>query len=73
MSPSRLRAGRDFVLLREDDSGVEIESEARLSPGRVIELLSPERTRRAVVWSWWLVAVGSDGPIYRGACRWTRC
>jgi hypothetical protein len=72
VSPFRLRTGRDFVLLREDDTGVEIESGARLSPGRVVEILAPDRTRRAVVWSWWLVAVGSSGPIYRGACRWTR-
>jgi hypothetical protein len=72
VSPFRLRTGRDFVVLYEDDDGIEIESDARLSPGRAIEILSPERTRRAVVWSWSLVALGSAGPIYRGACRWTR-
>ncbi len=71
MSPFRLRAGRDFVLLHEGEDGVEIESGARLSPGRPIEILSAGRARRALVWSWWLVGLGSSGPVYRGACRWT--
>jgi hypothetical protein len=70
MTPFRLRLGRDFILLREDDGGIEIESGARLSPGRTVEILVAEQARRALVSSWWLVGVGSAGPVYRGACHW---
>lgn len=73
----RIWVGRDAEIVRERADGLELESLARLRPGHGVELVlqkpngSGPAVRRAVVWSWTLVSVGSDGPIYRGVCLWS--
>lgn len=71
MTRTAIRLGEEAIVLREDDSGIELESPVRLAPGRWVAL-GPARgpARRALVWSWQLVAVGSTGPRYRGWCFW---
>jgi hypothetical protein len=75
MSRSRICLGRDALLLSEDEAGVEVQSAVRLAPGRWVELITEHgarpRARQAFVWSWWLVWLGSSGPLYRGTLRWS--
>lgn len=70
---TRLRLGRDARVLREDADEVEIESTERLAPGRAVVVFRTgnDAGRVALVSGWRLVRVGSDGPVYRGCCRWT--
>jgi len=67
--------GRDADLIRETEGGIEIVSRVRLRPGFMVLVISPTgigqpRSRSALVTSWWIRAVGSDGTTYRGFCRW---
>jgi len=73
MMRSRLQLGRDARVLRESDEEVELESRERLAPGRTVIMFrsSNDAGRVAVVVGWRLVDVGSQGPVYRGCCRWT--
>lgn len=70
---ARLQLGRDARVLREDEDEVELESTARLAPGRAVLMFRTgnDEGRVAVVCGWRLVRVGSQGPVYRGCCRWT--
>jgi hypothetical protein len=69
----RVSLGPLVSLVGEDDAGVEIEAPIRLAPGRTVDVVRPgdePNGRLAVVWSWRLVSMGRDGPVYRGICRW---
>jgi hypothetical protein len=72
----RVRVGRDVEIVQESLEGLALEGRIRLRPGRGVELLLPSpgrhglAVRRAHVWSWEVAALGSDGPVYRGFCRW---
>jgi hypothetical protein len=71
----RLVIGRDADVIRETEDGLELHGRVRLRPGFVVEVAPRPggRTARSMlVWTWRLRAVGSDGPIYRGLCRWHR-
>ena len=75
MIRSRLEIGREVEALSENPEGVELRGRVRLHPGRPVELVvrgagvTPV-VRRALVLSWKVAALGSNGPMYRGACRW---
>ena len=73
----RLCLGRTVRVVTEDAGGMVLDADARLCPGREVDVVFttmaevPGRPpRRALVWSWRLVGVGSDGPRYHGYCRW---
>ncbi len=75
MMHTRVFLGRDVEVVRETREGVELDGRIRLRPGFVVELISVRKERPlpagpAIVWSWRIHALGSDGPIYRGFCRW---
>ncbi len=61
------------MVLREDDEEVEIESGVRLAPGRPVLMFRTgnDAGRLAVVSGWRLIRMSSQGPVYRGCCRWT--
>ncbi|HEX5070624.1 MAG TPA: hypothetical protein VFV78_10475 [Vicinamibacterales bacterium] len=68
--------GRDADVIGETPAGIELVSRIRLRPGFMVHVTSaagwtPRHTSRpALVISWWIRAVGSDGTTYRGYCRW---
>lgn len=73
----RVWMGRDVRTVREATDGVELEGLARLRPGHDVDIVIPPRSvgggpvvRAAEVWSWRVVRAGSDGPVFRGFCRW---
>jgi hypothetical protein len=70
----RIRIGRDAIVVGEDDHGIEIESTARLAPGRDVEIVTspgPDRQPRcAIVDSWQIARLDTPGPTYRGYCKW---
>jgi len=72
----RVLIGRDARIVREVYAGLALEGRARLRPGQRVDVVLPRVdrpgliVRRALVWSWEAAAVGSDGLIYRGFCRW---
>jgi hypothetical protein len=76
MAP-RLVVGRDARVLQETDDGMDLVSRLRLRPGYLVDVVLDRPgvagTRRlALVWTWRLLAAGSDGPFFRGTCRWHR-
>ncbi len=74
--PGRVFVGRDVNVVRETSEGLDLAGRIRLRPGHSIELVLPRpivgetSSRRALVWCWNLVSLGSGGPLYRGLCRW---
>jgi hypothetical protein len=71
----RICIGRDVRILAERDADVELEGRARLRPGRPVQIAvwaeqRPFTFRHAMVESWYVAAVGRDGPAFRGVCRW---
>ena len=73
---TRVQVGREVHSLGERADGIELEGRSRLRPGHDIEIVlipatGPPIVRRAVVWSWSVVAVGRNGPVFRGLCHWT--
>ena len=73
----RLCLGRTTRIVEEDADGVRLDADARLCPGLEVDVVfaaAPTAPgpppRRALVWSWRLVGVDSDGPRYHGYCRW---
>jgi len=71
----RYRLGRDVITLESTSECAVLQGTRRLRPGFVVELLDTSASvgvseRRAMVESWVLVALGTNGPIYRGRCRW---
>lgn len=65
-----IRIGVDAVVVRTLADGLEIESRTRLAPGRPVDIAVAGQSRRAMVSSWCLVSMGSDGAWYRGRCLW---
>lgn len=74
-SPPRYRLGRDLTPLALTPDSACFEGRHRLRPGHVIEVANvptergPE-LRHALVESWAVAALGKNGPVYRGTCRW---
>ena len=72
----RVFVGRDVNVIRELPEGLDLAGRVRLRPGHPVDVVRPRAiaggttSRRALVWSWDLVALGSGGPLYRGLCRW---
>ena len=69
----RVRLGTAVAVVAEDEHGIEIEAPIRLAPGRTVDIAvnaDDGNVRLAVVWTWTLVSIGGDGPMYRGVCRW---
>jgi len=74
--PPRIQVGRDVRSLGVRSGAIELEGYTRLRPGRPVEVIlgtpaDPDTPRRAIVWSWTVVAVGRNGPLFRGVCHWT--
>jgi hypothetical protein len=69
VSRRRCVVGRDVRVVDVRPGEVEIESALRLRPGAVIDV-HDEGVRPAVVVSWAVTRLGSDGTVYRGRCRW---
>jgi hypothetical protein len=75
MTGYRFHVGRDVIVVRDDESGVEVEGRSRLPPGRVVRLTgvagAARNGRLAVVTTWRVIRLGhSAGPTYRGYCEW---
>lgn len=74
MSPYRVHLGRDVEVVGQQAETVELMGRVRLRPGALVELLAGSAdsgsARVARVESWVLVELGSDGPMFRGLCRW---
>lgn len=75
MTRGQLVLGRDAHVLRETMGGIEVVSRVRLRPGFMVQVVLPPGTaastaRPALVISWWIRAVGSDGTTYQGFCQW---
>jgi hypothetical protein len=82
VTASRVLVGRDVNVVRELTDGVDLAGRVRLRPGHLVDVTYPPEahgprvSRRALVWSWAIVAlsspgaVGNPGPLYRGICRW---
>ena len=70
----RVEIGRDVQSVAETRDGIELTGRIRLHPGRPVDVILRQAgnpfIRRAVVFSWRVVELGSTGPIYRGACHW---
>ena len=69
-----VHVGRDVRRVGESRDGIELEGRSRLRPGSEIDLVLPDphgasRVVTVRVWSWTIVAVGSNGPVFRGVCR----
>jgi len=76
MTRHRVCIGRDVSAVSEHADGIELEGQTRLRPGDEILIVRPSSgdaplVRTAMVWSWYVRRLGSDGPTYRGICRWT--
>jgi hypothetical protein len=73
---SRVLVGRDVSVVREWIGGLDLAGRVRLRPGHPVEVVRsavldrPPVVRKALVWSWAIVSLGSGGPIYGGSCRW---
>jgi len=76
MTSRRIHVGRDVRLVGESDEGVDLEGVTRLRPGETVELVRPDPAgrpqpgRKAEVYTWFVVRVGSDGPMFAGHCIW---
>jgi hypothetical protein len=74
MIRARIEVGRNVEPVAETHEGIELTGRVRLHPGRPVDVvtrpLGVPLIRRAVVFSWRIVALGSTGPIYRGTCHW---
>ena len=72
----RIQVGRQVRVIGETSDGIHLEGVARLRPGHVVDLLldaapgAVAPVRRALVQSWTVSRLGSDGPTYVGQCRW---
>lgn len=74
MIRARVEIGREVQCVAETHDAIELTGRMRLHPGRPVDVVTqPGRdggTRRGIVHSWRVVALGSGGPVYRGTCRW---
>lgn len=69
LSRRRCVVGRDVYVVELRPDEVELESRLRLRPGAVIDVCD-QVVRAAVVMTWAVSRLGSDGTVYRGRCRW---
>jgi hypothetical protein len=76
MTTQRVWLDRDLVVISERQTGLELVGPVRLRPGAPVEVMSrihasgPPTKRVAVVWTWQLTGMGSEGPRYRGCLNW---
>jgi hypothetical protein len=76
MTARRVQVGRDVRLLEQTDEGVDLEGPTRLRPGQMVDLVLADDTgrpiagRRAEVLTWFVVRLGSGGPMFSGHCTW---
>jgi hypothetical protein len=76
MTSRRVHIGRDVRLLEQTDEGIDLEGPARLRPGQMVDLILPGEAgcpgagRRAEVLTWFVVRLGSGGPLFAGHCSW---
>jgi hypothetical protein len=72
----RIVVGREVRVTHEGADEVHLEGAARLCPGQRIELIFGSGTptssshRTACVVCWEIFELGTNGPKYRGICRW---
>jgi len=71
----RVLVGRDVRVVVETPDTVELESRVRLRPGQPVAIATaadnwPAAGRPAVVLSWRLTGLGTNGPLFRGICQW---
>jgi hypothetical protein len=70
----RVWIGRDVRVVSESPEVIELEGRMRLRPGRDVDVArtgaDPSAARSATVFTWRIVRVGTDGPVFRGLCRW---
>jgi hypothetical protein len=72
----RVVLGLDADVVGVHPDGIELRGPIRLGPGLPITLIRVATGLRqaseqpAVVWTWRLVATGSQRPAFRGVCRW---
>lgn len=69
VSRRRCVVGRDIRVVEVRTGEVDIESALRLRPGSVIDVYD-DGCRPAMVVSWAVTRLGSEGTVYRGRCRW---
>lgn len=69
----RIRLGHTLRVVGEDKDGVEVAGAVRLRPGQRVRVDRGNglALREAIVWTWQVTRMGSDGTDYRGYCRWT--
>ena len=65
----RYVVGRDVVSVESTPDGILLEGCVRLRPNALIDICD-ELCRTARVVSWTVATLGSDGPRFRGWCRW---
>jgi hypothetical protein len=76
MTPRRVQIGRDVRLLEQTEEGIDLEGPTRLRPGQLVDLVIPDADgkssigRRAEVLTWFVVQLGSGGPMFAGHCSW---
>ena len=76
MTSRRVHVGRDVRLLEQTDEGIDLEGATRLRPGQMVDLVMPGEAgrlgagRRAEVLTWFVVRLGSGGPMFAGHCTW---
>jgi hypothetical protein len=76
MTSRRVHVGRDVRLLDQTDEGIDLEGPTRLRPGQMVDLILPGEAgrpslgRRAEVLTWFVVRLGSGGPMFAGHCSW---
>ena len=71
----RVVIGRDVDVIRDGPDEIELIGRVRLRPGFVVDITPGAKRPRpsagpAMVQSWRIRVLGSNGPIYRGVCRW---
>lgn len=71
----RYRVGRELVAIDTSVDEVVLEGRHRLRPGHLVQLSGVPvahgvRAGEAMVECWAIARLGSDGPVYRGRCRW---
>ena len=72
----RIQIGHHVRVVADTGDGLQLEGATRLLPGHPIDLLldatrgATGPIRRAVVVTWTVERLGSEGPTYAGRCRW---
>ena len=75
LRPNRVILGKDARAIRESGDRIWLEGSVRLSPGQRVALVErvtfggERQQRQAVVVSWAIASLSSQGPLFRGVCR----